>query len=57
MIRSRGVQNITHYIDDFIVVGLPDSPQCTTDLETTYLRAQTSGSLLFLPKQKVHPHA
>ncbi len=35
IIRSRGVQNITHYIDDFIIVGPPDSLQCTADLETT----------------------
>ncbi len=35
VIRSRGVQNITHYIDDFIIVGPPNSPACSANLEIT----------------------
>ena len=32
-IRQEGVENIYHYLDDFIVVGPPCSSQCQTDLD------------------------
>ena len=31
-IRQRGVQYIFHYLDDYIVLGLPDSSRCEHDL-------------------------
>ena len=33
-IRQAGVSYIFHYLDDFIVLGLPCSPQCPDDLST-----------------------
>ena len=33
-LRSRGVENIFHYLDDFIVVGSPGSRQCAHALAT-----------------------
>ena len=27
-VRTQGVQPIFHYLDDFLVLGAPDSPQC-----------------------------
>ena len=35
IIRQRGVQDIFHYVDDFIIVGKPDSDQCALALATT----------------------
>ena len=32
---ARGVGRVFHYLDDFIMVGPPDSPQCRTSLGTT----------------------
>ena len=34
VIRSRGVDIIDHYLDDFIVMGPPSSPCCSQALET-----------------------
>ena len=32
-IRQRGVQYIFHYLDDYIILGSPDSEQCRRDLD------------------------
>ena len=42
IIRQRGVRNIYHYVDDFIMVGEPNSPECASALATTL---QTFSSL------------
>ena len=42
IIRQRGVHNIYHYVDDFIMVGEPNSPECASALATTL---QTFSSL------------
>ena len=34
IVWSNGVQEIFHYLDDFLVVGTPGSPQCANDLAT-----------------------
>ena len=34
IVRKAGVNNILHYLDDFLVVGAPDSSQCREDLST-----------------------
>ena len=31
---QRGIKHIQHYLDDFIIVSFPDSPQCRDELET-----------------------
>ena len=35
IIRQRGVHNIFHYVDDFIIVGRPDTQECASALATT----------------------
>ena len=35
IIRKRGVQNMFHYVDDFIIVGKPDTLECAYGLATT----------------------
>ena len=30
----RGIEHVQHYLDDFIIVSFPDSPQCRDELET-----------------------
>ena len=32
IVRSNGVEEICHYLDDFLVVGAPGSPQCSESL-------------------------
>ena len=32
--RQRGVEHVYHYIDNFILVGPPDSPRCLHDYRT-----------------------
>ena len=31
-LRERGVQYVFHYLDDYIIIGPPDSPECATAL-------------------------
>ena len=31
---QRGIEHVQHYLDDFIIVSFPDSPQCRDELET-----------------------
>ena len=35
IIHQRGVQNIFHYVDDFIIVGKPNTQECASALATT----------------------
>ena len=30
----RGIEHVQHYLDDFIIMSFPDSPQCRDELET-----------------------
>jgi len=34
ILRLRGVRNVKHYLDDFIVVGPPRSLECKENLDT-----------------------
>ena len=33
VMRARGVRNVAHYLDDYIVMGSPRSTECAEDLE------------------------
>ena len=33
-LEQEGVEHIDHYLDDFIVLGAPDSPRCQWALDT-----------------------
>ena len=35
IIRQQGVQNIFHYVDDFIIVGKPNTQECASALAMT----------------------
>uniref|UniRef100_A0A1X7TYC4 Reverse transcriptase domain-containing protein n=1 Tax=Amphimedon queenslandica TaxID=400682 RepID=A0A1X7TYC4_AMPQE len=41
--KSQGVNHITHYLDDFIILGSPNSPQCGRDLNTMVELCQCLG--------------
>ena len=43
VIRSSGVQEIFHYLDDFLVVEAPWSSQCADDLVTLLRGTQSLG--------------
>ena len=43
IIRSRGVQGLDHYLDDFSLVGPPQSPTCQTWLDTALLACDELG--------------
>ena len=42
VVRTRGASHIFHYVDDFVVVGPPESVKCSSDLE---LLLQTCADL------------
>ena len=42
-VRKAGVRHIFHYLDDFIVIGAPASPQCARALEALNLTCATLG--------------
>ena len=31
--KARGVHNVSHYLDDYIIMGSPKSTECGKDLE------------------------
>ena len=33
IVRRRGVTHVDHYLDDFVVLGPPGSPECVLALE------------------------
>ena len=33
VVRQAGVEEVMHYLDDFLIVGAPDSDQCMVDLQ------------------------
>uniref|UniRef100_A0A1X7V3E6 Reverse transcriptase domain-containing protein n=1 Tax=Amphimedon queenslandica TaxID=400682 RepID=A0A1X7V3E6_AMPQE len=41
--KSQGVNHITYYLDDFIILGSPNSPQCGRDLSTMVELCQCLG--------------
>ena len=43
MIRQKGVLELDHYLDDFSIVGPPDSQQCAKDLETSLAMCEEAG--------------
>ena len=43
MIRQKGVSELDHYLDDFSIVGPPDSQQCGKDLETSLAMCEEAG--------------
>ena len=49
IIWQRGVQNIFHYVDDFIIVGKPNTQECASALATTL---QPSLSSVYPPNLK-----
>ena len=50
IIRSRGVSHVAHYLDDFVVVGAPSSPQCADDLRTLESTCRELGVPLAVAK-------
>ena len=50
IIRSRGVSHVAHYLDDFVVVGAPGSPQCADDLRTLESTCRELGVPLAVAK-------
>ena len=45
-VRARGVRNIFHYIDDFIIVGPPNSDECHNSLHTFLAASDKLGMLI-----------
>ena len=35
ILRARGVRHIIHYLDDFLILGAPNSPECANALDIT----------------------
>ena len=50
VVRRRGVVHVDHYLDDFIVLGPPGSPECATALETVMLTCADLGVPLAMDK-------
>ena len=44
--RQRGVEHVYHYIDDFVLVGPPDSPRCLHDYRTLVATCEQLGMVL-----------
>ena len=42
-LRQQGIRHILHYLDDFIIIAPPNSPQCKSDLSTLMHVAGTLG--------------
>lgn len=43
ILRSRGVRNVIHYLDDFLLLGAPGSSECNQALLTTLSTCQELG--------------
>lgn len=56
-IRQWGVEFLHHYLDDFIVLGSPNSDQCWTDLQALEGCATCSGYPWQPTNARVLPHA
>ena len=50
VLRSRGVCNLIHYLDDFLLLGAPDSDECLQALRTSLLVCQELGVPLAVHK-------
>ena len=43
ILRQRGVKAVIHYIDDFLLLGPPSSPECKDALAVTFQTCQELG--------------
>ena len=43
ILKSRGMHYVIHYRDDFLLLGHPDSDECTTGLRTTLAPCRELG--------------
>ena len=43
MIRQKGVEELDHYLDDFSIVGSPNTQQCRRDLEISLATCEEAG--------------
>ena len=50
IVRAKGVQRIDHYLDDFALVGPPESDECAKDLATLQAVAKMHGISLAADK-------
>ena len=50
ILRSRGVRNLIHYLDDFLLLGAPGSSECLQALHSTLSTCQELGIPLALHK-------
>lgn len=41
--QQRGIRLIDHYLDDFITVGKPQSPECQYNMETVLATCDELG--------------
>ena len=42
-LKQRGINHVLHYLDDFIIIAQPESPQCQENLSTLLEAADTLG--------------
>lgn len=54
LIRSAGVERVTHYLDDFAVCGPPGSEECAMNLRTVQAVAEMHGIIL-APEKTLGP--
>lgn len=52
--RQRSMQGLDHYLDDFMMVGKPRSPQCKRNLETALVTCKEVGFRV-VPKETEGP--
>jgi len=50
VLQQRGVCHVVHYLDDFLLLGTPASPECQQALDTTTATCQELGAPLALEK-------
>ena len=50
ILRRAGVKFIIHYLDDFLIIGAPDSPECKTALRIVIEIFEKLGFLLAIDK-------
>ena len=50
ILRSGGVCHVIHYLDDFLLLGHPNSDECATALRTTLATCRELGVLLAADK-------
>ena len=50
IIRERGVEFVDHYLDDFVIVGRPESKECTDGMGTAMKVWEEVGTPVALEK-------